>query len=192
MPNRFSRTSSKKKSDTSWESVGTWYDQLVGYQGHYFHEKVIFPNGLKLLQLDQKQSSSLLDLCCGQGVFARILPAWVDYVGVDLSPLLIQTAKKMTKNPQATFLVGDATKALAVKKKDFTHAACVLALQNVENPLELFLQAYEHLQVEGKFLLVCNHPCFRIPRQSSWGVDPRTQVHYRRMDRYLTPMQIPI
>src|SRR5262249_49920639 len=39
---------------------------------------------------------------------------------------------------------------------------------------------------------VLNHPCFRIPRQSSWQVDSEKKIQYRRLDRYLSPMQIPI
>lgn len=192
MPNKFSRTLWKKPPDTSWEKVGEWYHALVGESGQYFHEQVIFPKSLELLQFLPEKACSLLDLCCGQGVLARILPPHVVYVGVDLSPSLIQAAKKITKHPHASFLVGDVTRPLPVKKKDFTHAVCILALQNVQDPLALFQQAYQHLQVGGRLLLVCNHPCFRIPRQSSWGIDPHTQMQYRRMDRYLTPMQIPI
>jgi hypothetical protein len=37
-----------------------------------------------------------------------------------------------------------------------------------------------------------NHPCFRIPRQSSWKVDDEQKIQYRRIDRYTSPMKIPI
>jgi hypothetical protein len=39
---------------------------------------------------------------------------------------------------------------------------------------------------------VLNHPCFRIPRQSSWGVDLEKKIQYRRIDRYFSSMKIPI
>ncbi|MFS8563077.1 MAG: hypothetical protein LVR00_01585 [Rhabdochlamydiaceae bacterium] len=48
------------------------------------------------------------------------------------------------------------------------------------------------LKPQGKLLIVLNHPCFRIPRQSSWGVDEPKKLQYRRIDRYLSPLKIPI
>jgi hypothetical protein len=37
-----------------------------------------------------------------------------------------------------------------------------------------------------------NHPSFRIPRQSSWGKDEANKLEYRRVNRYLTGLEIPI
>ena len=34
--------------------------------------------------------------------------------------------------------------------------------------------------------------CFRIPRQSGWGTDEGRKLRYRRIDRYLTPLPIPM
>lgn len=44
----------------------------------------------------------------------------------------------------------------------------------------------------GYLLIVLNHPAFRISRQSSWGIDPNSKIQYRRIDRYMTPINIPI
>jgi hypothetical protein len=41
-------------------------------------------------------------------------------------------------------------------------------------------------------VIVLNHPCFRIPRQSSWKVDLENNTQFRRIDRYMSPMKIPI
>ena len=38
---------------------------------------------------------------------------------------------------------------------------------------------------------VLNHPCFRIPRQSSWGFEEE-RVQFRRLDAYASPVSIPI
>ncbi|HSX13461.1 MAG TPA: SAM-dependent methyltransferase, partial [Chlamydiales bacterium] len=53
-------------------------------------------------------------------------------------------------------------------------------------------QAAQHLKPNGKLLLVLNHPCFRIPRQSNWGVDEKMHLQYRRMNVYMSPQKIPI
>ena len=50
----------------------------------------------------------------------------------------------------------------------------------------------KHIKPHGKVYMVLNHPTFRIPRQSSWGVDEAKKIQYRRIDRYMSPMEIPI
>lgn len=176
---------------TDWESVDRWYDQIVGQEGHYYHRQIILPKLLPLLSLDTFDSPSLLDLACGQGVLARNLPPHVPYWGVDLASSLIMEAKKKSRKNQH-FLVGDICKPLPVDKKDFTHAAILLALQNVAHPDQALLNASHHMKVGGVLALVLNHPCFRIPRQSAWGMDASKKLQYRRVDSYLSPQKIPI
>jgi hypothetical protein len=36
------------------------------------------------------------------------------------------------------------------------------------------------------------HPCFRVPRQSGWGWDANRKLQFRRVDHYLTPLQVPL
>ncbi|MFC2049360.1 class I SAM-dependent methyltransferase [Chlamydiota bacterium] len=176
---------------TDWENTGRWYDQIVGQEGHYYHRQIVLPKLLPLLDLGSFDSPSLLDLACGQGILARQLPPEVPYWGVDLAPSLIAAAKKKCpKNHH--FLVGDICKPLPVDKQDFTHAAIVLALQNVAHPEKALLNASRHLREGGVLALVLNHPCFRIPRQSAWGVDAAKKLQYRRIDAYLSPQKIPI
>jgi ubiquinone/menaquinone biosynthesis C-methylase UbiE len=177
------------ENETSWESVGSWYHGKVGEKGHYYHEHVILPRLLPLLDLSP--ASSLLDLACGQGILARHLPPKMAYVGIDISNALIREASKMSKAKNHRFLVGDVTKPLPIKET-FSHASIVLALQNIEDPLSVLKNAAQSLQKEGKLILVLNHPCFRIPRQSSWQVDEQKKIQYRRIDRYLSPLKIPI
>jgi ubiquinone/menaquinone biosynthesis C-methylase UbiE len=177
-----------KKRDTSWQGVAKWYKKAVGEKGLYFHTSVIFPKGLKLLEL--APGDSLLDLACGEGVLSRQIPKNVYYQGVDLANDLINFAKK--DNPSARFEFGDITQPLKVDKKDFTHASIILALQNIEDYDSVFQNAAKHLRPDGRFLIVLNHPYFRIPRQTSWGIDESKKIQYRRLDRYYSPLKIPI
>lgn len=178
------------KSPTSWEPVKSWYHAAVGEEGHYYHRQIILPGMMRLLNMDA--DASVLDLACGQGVFARQLPKNVPYTGVDISPSLIKAAKKEDPNPAHQFLVGDITKSLSIKNGTFSHCVIVLALQNVEHPYIAIKNAYTALKTGGKLLIVLNHPCFRIPRQSSWQVDKEKKIQYRRLDRYYSEMKIPI
>jgi ubiquinone/menaquinone biosynthesis C-methylase UbiE len=175
-------------STTSWESVGKWYHGLVGEEGHYYHRHIIMPGVIKLLE----HPTRLLDLACGNGILTRYLSDQVSYLGIDSSTSLIKAAKKDDANPLHTYIIGDITKPLNVPYHDFSHATLILAAQNIEYPYHAFQKAQRHLLSQGKLVIVLNHPCFRIPRQSSWGVDTERKIHYRRIDRYLTSMKIPI
>lgn len=180
------------KKSTSWDSVGNWYNEIVGDEGHYYHRKIVLPGVMRLLEISDESKGSLLDLACGQGVLARRLPQTFLYTGIDISPTLIKEAKQASHHKTHEFIVGDASKALPVKKNDFTYATVLLALQNIENGERVIANAAKHLEDEGKLLIVLNHPCFRIPRQSSWDIDEAKKIQYRRIDRYFGEMKIPI
>jgi len=179
-----------KQQSTSWSPVAKWYSGIVGEGGHYFHEHVILPS-LKLL-LDPKGGESVLDVGCGQGVYARTLPHNVDYTGIDSSKDLIVEAKKLTKNPKHSYYVADAIKGLPVPIDSFDHAVCILAIQNMKDGESVIGNVGLALKNGGDLVLVMNHPSFRIPRQSSWGKDEAQKLEYRRVNRYLTPLEIPI
>lgn len=182
----------EKKSLTSWENVEKWYSSLVGEEGHYYHQSLILPNTLHLLKISEKHPLSVLDLGCGQGIFSRVLPKNTTYVGIDASSSLIHQAKHLCKNPHFQFIEADATQKLPLEKKDFDYAIFILSLQNMEHPEKAIENASRHLKKGGKLLIILNHPCFRIPRQSSWGVDPENKMQYRRINRYMSKMKIPI
>jgi ubiquinone/menaquinone biosynthesis C-methylase UbiE len=170
----------------TWDQSEPWYSDCVGEKGHYYHQSLVFPALKKWLQ----NATSLLDVGCGQGVLARQLSPKTQYVGVDITEALIREAKKLT--PHGTFLVANAEEALPIEKKDFDAVTFVLCLQNMEHPDQALFQAASHLKKGGKLILILNHPAFRIPRQSGWGIDEASQIQYRRMNVYMSPQKIPI
>ena len=176
--------------NTSWQNVSKWYTKSVGQSGHYFHQHTVIPNSIRLLGL--KKDSSLLDLACGQGVLARAIDPNVEYFGLDSAPSLIQFAKESDKNPKHHFRVADVTQMLHLDKKDFSHVSIILALQNIEDPKSALKSAAMHLSKDGTLLIVLNHPMFRIPRQTSWEIDPINKLQYRRINRYYSTLKIPI
>ncbi|CCB85865.1 class I SAM-dependent methyltransferase [Parachlamydia acanthamoebae] len=179
-----------KKPSTSWEPVSKWYHQAVGKEGHYYHQSVILPKLLNLLNLNE--NSSILDVACGQGILARHLPEKISYVGIDIAPSFVKAAKQLDHNPRHEYLVGDAIKPYQVDQKKFSHATLILAVQNIERPDLVFKNVSAALAEDGLFIIVMNHPCFRIPRQSSWGVDENKKLQYRRLDSYASAQRIPI
>lgn len=181
-----------KKKDTSWEKVERWYSSCVGEKGHHYHRSILLPGALRLLSIEKENPPSVLDIGCGQGVFARVLPPTTVYYGIDASPSLLAEAKKQTKHPSFRFFHADATKPLPLEKTDFDCAIFLLSLQNMERQDLAIANASKHLKKGGRLLLILNHPCFRIPRQSSWGIDETTQLQYRKVQRYMSSMKIPI
>lgn len=179
--------------NSSWQRVAPWYNKITrGGEGHYYHEHVVIPGVLKLLSLSQ--NSNLLDLACGNGVLAKSLPRDVSYTGIDIAPALINEAKRTDRNPKHEYLVADVTKPLPLRNpgERWTHAAVILSLQNIQNPIEVLQNISQHIINNGILVIVLNHPAFRIPRQSSWGIDEGRKIQYRRVDKYMSPMNIPI
>ena len=182
----------KSKRHTSWNRVGRWYDKSVGDKGHHYHQTVVLPGLLALLALDKTEQPRLLDAACGQGMLARALPKHVVYHGVDAAPSLIQSAKERTKRPDASFAIADLTETLPVAKRSFSHAVICLALQNIEQGEAAIRNVVDCLEEGGQLVLVLNHPCYRIPRQTHWGTDQGSATQYRRVDRYMNALAIPI
>jgi len=154
----------KSGTNTSWHKVGKW-------DNRYFEDHLIGPGVLRLLTL--RVGDSLLDLACGTGWLAQKIPKGVRYLGFDL-----------VKGQ-------DVTKPLPITDR-FSHAAIILALQNIEQPSLVIQNAAEHLKEKGKLIIVLNHPAFRIPRQSSWGIDEQSKLQYRRENIYMSSLKIPI
>lgn len=186
---RSAQAAQDSAADTSWQPVSSWYKKQVGEAGHYFHQKVVLPKVRALLKLQPK--SSVLDLACGQGVLARQLGSEQEYLGIDAASDLIREAKKLSTRPRHHFKTSDVTQPLGLTPR-FTHATIILALQNLKQPAGAIANAAAGLLPFGVLVLVINHPCFRIPRQSSWGIDERNKTQYRRVDRYLSPLKVPI
>lgn len=181
---------SRSKSRTSWEESSKWYDKLVGQEGHYYHQKVILPKTLPMLGL--KSNNSLLDIGCGQGILAKAISPEVKYLGLDASGSLIESARKTDKNKNHSYILHDATKPKKLTEDLFSHAAAILCLQNMANHQGAIELAALNLKVQGSFIIVLNHPCFRIPRQSGWETFASNKLQYRWLTKYLSGMEIPM
>jgi ubiquinone/menaquinone biosynthesis C-methylase UbiE len=177
-------------SKTSWSPVAKWYGGIVGDKGHYFHEHVILPKLKTLLEL--KPGDTVLDIGCGQGVYARTIPVSISYQGLDLSKELIAQAKSVDKNPKHEYFVADAVEGIPLPTDSIDHAVCILAIQNMKDGARVIKHVGSVLKPGGDFVVIMNHPAYRIPRQSSWGTDEVNKLEYRRVNRYLSPMEIPI
>ncbi len=179
-----------KKNNTSWGKVAEWYGEYLEGDDTY-QSKVILPNLIRLLS-DQKNKENLpgsqrrvLDLACGQGFFTKeITKLGANCVGADISPELIAQARKLV--PTASFYITSASALAFAKDGEFDLAYCILALQNIEDIAKTFAEVKRVLKPGGRFIMVLNHPTFRVIKGSSWGYDPENNAQYRRIDTYLT------
>lgn len=175
---------------TDWTKVADWYDRLVGDNGSEFHQHVVLPGVLRLLQAQANQK--ILDVACGQGVLCRLLAErGCEVTGVDAAAPLIDAARQ--RGPTSIrYHIGDARQITFLPADHFDAAACVLALQNIHPIHPVFVGVARALRTGGRFVVVIMHPAFRGPKETSWGWDDKAGVQYRRVDRYLVPRKAPI
>jgi len=184
------RTRRSAGPDTDWGGVADWYDQLVGEAGSEYHRHVVIPGTLGLLGVQPGEAA--VDIACGQGVLCRALhERGAKVTGIDAAAELIRAARQ--RGPEEIdYQVGDARDLSFLPANQFTAAACVLATQNIHPIQPLFTGVARLLKPGGRFVPVMMHPCFRGPKETSWGWDEWQKVQYRRVDRYLVPRKVPI
>ena len=176
------------KKSTSWGVVAEWYDEYLKKEGSYQAE-VILPNLMRMLALTK--NDTVLDLACGEGFFAReFAKSGAKVLGADISSELIAKAKASVG--PIIYKVAPATKLDFAKDKEFTAVVCVLALQNIEDIKGVFAEVRRALATGGRFVMVLNHPTFRVLKRSSWGFDEEASVQYRRIDGYLSAAKIQV
>jgi len=174
---------------TSWEGVSNWYGEHMN-ESETLLKGVVYPNALRILA--PVANKSYLDIACGEGAFSRLIgQAGGIVAGFDAAPSLIERAKRL--GPRGNYLVADAVNfGKHYPSRVFDGASCLLAIQNIDRPESVFRNANQVLKDGAPLVLIMNHPCFRIPRQSSWGWEEERQIQYRRIDMYMSPLKIPI
>lgn len=176
--------------DTSWGSVAGWYDELLADSDGY-QKKVILPN-LTRLAGDVK-GKNILDLAAGQGFFSEAFSkAGASVTAVEISAELAALARKRIGDLVKFFTGSAEILPSEIGKETFDFALCVLSLQNIRDMSAVFSESSRVLKKGGKFLIVLNHPAFRIPGESSWGFDEVKKTQYRRLDGYLSESQTEI
>ena len=178
-----------KKANTSWGKVADWYADHLQDEDTY-HNKVILPNLLRLLDL--KKSETVLELGCGEGIFTREIAGLAKRVtGVDLSAELIDlavTAAEKLNLKNVEYFVAPASQT-DLPAQSFDKALIVLALQNIKDMNETIAELARLMKKGSRAYIVLNHPNYRIIGQSSWQFDEKKNIQYRRTDSYMTESQ---
>ncbi|MEO5646019.1 MAG: methyltransferase domain-containing protein [Candidatus Paceibacterota bacterium] len=174
---------------TDWNNVAQWYDNYLEGDDTY-QAAVIAPNIMRLI--DPKKGKRILDVACGQGYFARLCAEkGAEVVGVDQSAVLVEKAKTQAGDKELYF-VGNAETLEAYKLETFDTVFMVLALENIKNITAVMEGIQQVTKQDGKVVFVLLHPSFRIPQHSDWGFDSKKTVQYRKVEKYLSEISIPI
>lgn len=183
----------KKRRSGSWDPVADWYAGWVGPRGSRHHVEIAIPELLGLLT--PKPGEHILDVGCGTGALCRpVIEAGSRYTGVDLSARLVRYARKVQPR-KARFLRADATCLRGTDglgPEAFDAATFLLSIQDIEPLDEVLASAAWVLKPDGRIVMLMTHPCFRVPRQSGWAWDASRKLSFRRVDRYLTPLAVPM
>ena len=176
-----------------WDALASWYDGWVGPRGSEHHRRTAIPATMSLIEA--APAERILDVGCGQGVLAPYIhETGAIYTGVDVSRRLLRRARQR-HGQLGDFVQADAA-ALhqhpQLRKEKFAAAIFLLSLQDMD-PLEAVISSTRALLIpRGRLVILMTHPCFRIPRQSGWGWDEKRKLRYRRLDRYMTPLPVPM
>ncbi len=178
-----------REPKTSWGKHAKWYAGVVEEKGSY-QKEVILPGVLNLLQI--KAGEAVLDLACGEGFFTReFAKAGANVLGVDAGAGLIEIAKK--KSPrEILYRVADARSLPFLNDGAFDAVVIILALQNIDDIAPVFREARRVLNKNGRIIFVLNHPVLRIPKFTGWGWDTEQKLQYRRVNRYMSELKLPI
>jgi ubiquinone/menaquinone biosynthesis C-methylase UbiE len=177
--------------------VAEWYAEWVGEAGSFQHRQVTIPAVLELLAL--RRGEQVLDIGAGPGLLAPAIAragarAGAHYTGVDASIKRLTIARRR-HGRSGRFLLGDVLalpEVTEIRAGSFDAAVFLLSIQDMD-PLPDVLRCMAWaLRGGGRVVIVMTHPCFRVPRLSGWGWDDRRHMHYRRVDRYLTPQPVPM
>lgn len=176
-----------------WEHVSRWYDGMVGNTGSTYHTETAIPKTLQLMGV--QPGENVLDIGCGQGVLApHVVKAGGTYIGVDLSKSLIKQAQQRHGN-EGEFYTGDGSKLSEIpqiKEHTFDVVVFMLSIQDIKPHTSAIASATKVLNNSGRLVIFMTHPAFRIPRQSGWGFDRKRKLIYRRIDSYMSKLDVPL
>lgn len=209
-PRPTGRRTVRAGASTGWGGVAGWYDRLVGDKGSEYHQKVVIPGVLRLLEAGRKPDAGgaagkgrVLDLACGQGVLCRRLAQeGYEVTGIDAAAELIEAAKRRTRaNGLAVkYMAADITKLVdengrlqkGLAAASYDAVTIVLAIQNISPLSPVWRACRAVLKPRGRLIIVMMHPCFRIPRHSDWHWDEKEGRQSRLVSRYLSSADVEI
>lgn len=129
------------------------------------------------VMLDGRQGSSVLDLGCGIGGLYEVLYSWENYIGIDISPLMIAEAKK--KYPEPLFECRDILKNpypdnsfdYVIMNGLLTVKATMLQIQMVAFARAMIIAAFKTCRIGIAFNVMSEHVDWKRDDLFHWRFD---------------------
>jgi 2-polyprenyl-3-methyl-5-hydroxy-6-metoxy-1,4-benzoquinol methylase len=160
------RVRANEETHDAWEKNASFWNDRMG-EGNDFVEVLIWPPTERLLNL--QEGESVLDIACGNGLYARRLASkGAQVLAFDFSEEMIRYAVQRSEEYSQTieYLVMDATDESALRslgERKFDAALCSMALFDIADIVPLFRALRYILKEEGRFVFSIMHPCFNNP-----------------------------
>ncbi len=158
-----------REAQDIWDRNAAFWDSRMG-EGNQFQKLLVAPATERLLDLHP--GDRILDVACGNGVFARRLAQLgARVVACDFSRAFIELARaRTTENIDAIdYRVLDATdpaQLLALGEQAFDAAVCNMALMDMTAIDPLFTALTRLLKPRRYFVFSVMHPCFNTVHTS--------------------------
>jgi len=185
-----------RQAHDAWDEIAPFWDDQMG-DGNLFQRQLIGPATERLLEVQPGQA--VLEIACGNGVFARRLAALgASVVAFDFSEAFIQRARARTHlhAGRIEYRVLDATdrdQVLALGLGRFHAAVCNMAFMDMA-AIEPLLGALPALLAPGaRFVFSVTHPCFNSVGSCKIAEeeDRAGEIVYRlgvKVTGYITPV----
>ncbi len=148
-----------------WRDNADYWDQYMGEGGNDFHNLLISPAALRLLEL--KPGQRVFEIACGAGLFAREMAAQgVEVTASDGSEPFIGKAKARAI-PGITYHVADATDREALlalgQAGSFDAVVSLMAIMDLPAIDPMIEAGARLLKPGGCFVFTILHPVFMSP-----------------------------
>jgi ubiquinone/menaquinone biosynthesis C-methylase UbiE len=174
---------------SQWQANAEAYSQLINGKGTPHHQEILNPC-IEVLMGDV-QGRRILDAGCGEGYLSRhYAQKDAEVTGVDISPTLINEARRRSKGFDISFTIGDICQLEQLENGYFDIVLCNLVLLNVDC-LEASLLEFNRVLRPGGFLVFSVvHPAFNVYGPGQWVIGAkdvssgRRKGHYFKVDNY--------
>ncbi len=168
-----------------WDTNANFWDERMGDKGNQWHLELIAPSSIELLGL--LKENHLLDIGCGNGLFARRMAEdGMKVTAIDFAAQNIDNAKKYNTN-NIDYKVMDATNyddLLTLGKEQFDAACAHMVLMDIPAIEPMFKALTKLLKPKGCFVFSINHPCFHSAENSELKEDSINMKNYVQNETY--------
>jgi 2-polyprenyl-3-methyl-5-hydroxy-6-metoxy-1,4-benzoquinol methylase len=152
-----------EESRQIWEQNAAFWDGKMGDDGNDFHRLLVAPANERLLNL--QPGETVLEIACGNGVFARRMVArhGIHVVATDFSAQMLAQSRAREHADSIDYRLLDATseeQIVALGQQRFDAAVCNQAIMDMTEIDPLMRGIRQVVKPGGRFVFSLSHPCF--------------------------------